>query len=216
MSAQPAALCEHVTWDEPSILQGLRNGDDDAFELMFRRYGSRMLAVARRFLGNDEDAQDAVQDAMLSAFRALDRFEGGSQLGTWLHRIVVNAALMKLRRRRNHRETSIEELLPRYDADGHRELQVASDLFPDEQLEREELRALLRESVGELPEKYRQVYLLRDGEELSTEETATALGLSSNAVKIRLHRARQALITLVQRRYAARVGAISTVPDRTR
>jgi RNA polymerase sigma-70 factor (ECF subfamily) len=216
MSAQRAALYEDITWDEQSILLGLRSGEDEAYELVFRRYGSRMLAVARRFLGNEEDAQDAVQDAMLSAFRALDRFEGGSQLGTWLHRIVVNAALMKLRRRRNHRETSIEELLPGYDVDGHRELRVAGDPFPDEQLEREELRALLRESVSELPEGYRQVYLLRDVEELSTEETATALGLSANAVKIRLHRARQALITLVQRRYAERGGAISTVPDRTR
>lgn len=216
MSAQRPVLCEDITWDEQAILRGLRSGDHDAFEQMFRRYGGRMLAVARRFLANEDDAQDAVQDAMLSAFRALDRFEGGSQLGTWLHRIVVNAALMKLRRRRNHLETSIEELLPAYDADGHRELRVAGDPFPDEQLERQELRTLLRESVGELPEGYRQVYLLRDVEELSTEETATALGVSPNAVKIRLHRARQALITLVQRRYTARVSAISTVPGRTR
>ena len=112
------------TWNEQRVLEGLRRGDDDAFEQVFRRYGGRMLATARRLLGNDEDARDAVQEAMLSAFRAVGRFEGGAQIGTWLHRIVVNAALMRMRSRRRKPEASIEDLLPDYQADGHRLLKA--------------------------------------------------------------------------------------------
>lgn len=190
-------------WNEGQVLAGLRRGDDDAFEQVFRRYGSRMVATARRLLGNDEDARDTVQEAMLSAFKAVGRFEGGAQVGTWLHRIVVNAALMRLRSRKRKPETSIEDLLPGYQADGHRLLRVEDDPFPDEILERAQLLALLRECVTELPEAYRQVYVLRDVEEMSSEEVALAMGLTPNAVKIRLHRARQALMTLVQERYAA-------------
>ena len=188
-------------WDERDILEGLRQGDNDAFEQVFRRYGARMVATAKRLLGNEEDARDAVQEAMLSAFKAVRRFQGESQIGTWLHRIVVNAALMRLRTRKRKPEASIEDLLPTYQSDGHR-LMVQNDPFPDETLERAQLLRLLRECAAELPEGYRQVYMLRDVEELSSEEVALAMGLTPNAVKIRLHRARQALMTLVQRRYA--------------
>ena len=188
-------------WDESGILEGLRQGDNDAFEQVFRRYGARMVATAKRLLGNEEDARDAVQEAMLSAFKAVRRFQGESQIGTWLHRIVVNAALMRLRTRKRKPEASIEDLLPTYQSDGHR-LMVQNDLFPDEALERAQLLTLLRECAAELPEGYRQVYMLRDVEELSSEEVALAMGLTPNAVKIRLHRARQALMTLVRARYA--------------
>ncbi|MGD9906311.1 MAG: sigma-70 family RNA polymerase sigma factor [Vicinamibacterales bacterium] len=190
-------------WDEQQVLDGMRRGDDDAYEQVFRRYGGRMLATARRLLGNDEDARDAVQEAMLSAFRAVGRFEGGAQIGTWLHRIVVNAALMRMRSRRRKPEASIDELLPDYQADGHRLLVAEHDPYPDQLVERDQLLGLLRACVHELPESYRQVYLLRDVEELSNEEVALAMGLTPNAVKIRLHRARQALMTLVQKRYRA-------------
>jgi RNA polymerase sigma-70 factor (ECF subfamily) len=193
-------------WDEQQVLSGLRRGDDEAYEQVFRRYGGRMLSTARRLLGNDEDARDAVQEAMLSAFKAVGRFEGGAQIGTWLHRIVVNAALMRMRSRRRKPEASIEDLLPDYQADGHRLLKAEGDPYPDEQLEKAQLLALLRSCVDDLPEGYRQVYLLRDVEELSNEEVALAMGLTPNAVKIRLHRARQALMTLVQQRYATKPG----------
>jgi RNA polymerase sigma-70 factor, ECF subfamily len=192
------------SWNEQYVLEGMRRGDDEAFEQVFRRYGGRMLATARRLLGNDEDARDAVQEAMLSAFRAVGRFEGGAQIGTWLHRIVVNAALMRMRSRRRKPEASIEDLLPDYQADGHRLLKAEGDPYPDELCERSQLLELLRSCVGDLPEGYRQVYLLRDVEEMSNEEVALAMGLTPNAVKIRLHRARQALITLVQQRYTRR------------
>jgi RNA polymerase sigma-70 factor, ECF subfamily len=193
-----------VSWDERSVVERLRAGDQDAFEEVVRRYGSRMLSVARRIVRDEEDARDAVQDAMLSAYRALDRFEGGAQLGTWLHRIVVNTALMRLRTRRRHPEESIEPLLPAFTADGHQAAPADPEQFPDAITERNELRRLVRESVGRLPSGYREVYVLRDIEERSTEETAKALGITANAVKIRLHRARQALVTLVRAQYVRR------------
>lgn len=190
-------------WDEAAMLDGLRRGNDDAFATIFRRYGSRMVATARRLLGNDEDARDAVQEAMLAAFKAADRFEGGAQIGTWLHRIVVNAALMRLRTRRRKPEASIEDLLPSYLADGHRAVPANDELPADEALVHAEQLALLRACVDELPEAYREVYILRDIEELSSEDVAMAMGVTPNAVKIRLHRARQALMALVRRRLEA-------------
>ncbi len=104
--------------NERRLLAQLRAGDEDAFELVVQRYGGRMLATARRFLNNECDAQDAVQEAFASAFRALDKFNGDAMLSTWLHRIVVNAALVQLRSKRRRGEQPIETLLPRFDQDG--------------------------------------------------------------------------------------------------
>ena len=157
-----------------------------------------MLAVARRMLRNDEEARDALQEAFLLAFRGLPRFEGQSRLSTWLHRIVVNAALMRLRRRRAHPEESIEPLLPTFLEDGHSTSSYTD--WPegaDRLLERAEVRARVRASIDRLPATFRTVLLLRDIEELDTGEVAEALGISANAVKIRLHRARQALRELL-------------------
>ena len=185
--------------DEAALLAGLRAGDDAAYEALLRAYSGRMLAVARRFLPVEDDARDAVQDAFVSAFRGLPSFEGQAQLSTWLHRIVVNASLMKLRTRRRKPEQSIEELLPGYLEDGHLERPASpwrsEDLDP---AERAELRDLVMRSIHELPEGHRNVLLLRDIENLDTEEAAQLLGISPGAVKTRLHRARQALRELLE------------------
>ncbi len=183
---------------ERALLAALRAGDDRAYESLVNAHGGRMLAVARRMLRNDEEARDALQEAFLLAFRGLPRFEGQSRIGTWLHRIVVNASLMKLRSRRAHPEESIEPLLPTFLEDGHSARVFGS--WPesaDRLLERSQLRQRVRESIDRLPATYRTVLLLRDIEELDTGEVAEALGISANAVKIRLHRARQALRTLL-------------------
>src|SRR5213594_4283631 len=143
---------------EPKLLARLRAGEESAYEELVRSYGGRLLAVARRFLPVEEDARDAVQDAFLSAFRSIHRFEGHAQLSTWLHRIVVNASLMKLRTRRRKPEQSIEELLPGYLDDGHFERPASpwrsEDMDPAEQ---EELRELVMRSIHSLPEGHRNV-----------------------------------------------------------
>ena len=134
----------------------------------------------------------------MNAFKSLDRFEGNAKLSTWLHRIVVNAALMRLRTRKRKPEQSIESMLPSFLEDGHHEERFQSWEEPvDKTLEREENRELVRQQIDALPEGYRTVLVLRDIEGLDTEETANVLGLSVNATKIRLHRARQALRTLL-------------------
>jgi RNA polymerase sigma-70 factor (ECF subfamily) len=184
--------------DEATLIAQLRAGEEAAFEQVVRLYGGRLLAVARRIVGSDEDARDVVQDAFLNAFKSLDRFEGNAKLSTWLHRIAVNAALMRLRTRRRKPEQSIETLLPAFLDDGHHEERFKSWEEPiDTIMERKEARELVRRQIDALPESYRTVLVLRDIEGLDTEETANMLGLSVNATKIRLHRARQALRSLL-------------------
>jgi RNA polymerase sigma-70 factor (ECF subfamily) len=139
-----------------------------------------------------------VQDAFLSAFRSLDRFDEQAALGTWLHRIVVNAALTKLRSRRRHPEKPIEELLPAFLADGHQARPSRNWPDPSAALQRGETRDSVRRHIDELPEDYRTVLLLRDIEGMDTDETARLLGLTPGAVKTRLHRARQALRALLE------------------
>ena len=190
--------------DDQALLTALRAGHEWAFETMVRLYGGRLLAVARRFTRNDEDAQDVVQSAYLSAFRALKDFEGTCQLSTWLHRIVVNSALMKLRSRRRKPEESIDALLPSFQEDGHHVEQFSEWSIPADQLmERKETRATVQECIEQLPENYRLVLKLRDIEELSTQEVAGMLAMTPTAVKVRLHRARQALSTLLRKEYAS-------------
>lgn len=187
-----------VDAEETALLERLRAGDEVAFEGFVRTNTGRLLAVARRLVPTEEDARDVVQEAFLSAFRSLPRFEGGSKLSTWLHRIVVNAALMRLRTRRRRPEESLDALLPSFLEDGHHTERYAG--WPeaaDKALERAEVRALVREQVNQLPETYRTVLLLRDIEGMETEDVAAALGLTPNAVKMRLHRGRQALRTLL-------------------
>jgi RNA polymerase sigma-70 factor (ECF subfamily) len=194
------ARAESAPSPEAALVARLRDGDAAAFETLVREYGGRMLATARRFVGSDDDAHDVLQEAFLAAFRAIDGFAGTARLSTWLHRIVVNTALMRLRSRRRRREESIDGLLPRFDEDGHWVEPAAPwDASTDEVVEREETRATVRKAIDRLPTNYRTVLLLRDVEELDTDETAALLGVTANAVKTRLHRARQALRTLLER-----------------
>ncbi len=187
--------------EEAALLRRLQRGDESAFETLVRRFGGRMLAVTRRLLRNEDDACDALQEALLSAFKAINRFEGHAQLGTWLHRIAVNAALMKLRSLRRSPATagSIGDMLPEFAADGHRHDPRAAWQTPTETLlERRETREMIRRKIDMLPEDYRNVVMLRDIEGMDTEATATLLGINPGAVKTRLHRARMALRELLE------------------
>jgi RNA polymerase sigma-70 factor (ECF subfamily) len=188
---------------DASLLEALQQGDERAFAELVRANTGRMLAVARRILKSDEEAHDAMQEAFLQAFRALDRFQGDALLSTWLHRITVNACLMRLRHRKRHPEQAIEELLPAFDETGHR-IESGVEWTDDVvgRMETAQLQKVVREAIDRLPENYRTVLVLRDIEGLSTEESAQALGVRPEAAKMRLHRARQALRTLLEPHFA--------------
>lgn len=187
--------------DERQLVEGLRAGDEAAFETVVRRHGGRMLSVARRILRDEAEAEEAVQEAFLQLHRKAAGFREESLLSTWLHRVVVNAALMRIRRRKSRPEESIEEHLPRFASNGHHAATVAPWKGADEVLAARETRELVREAIDSLPETHRTVLMLRDIEELSTREAAELLELSENAVKVRLHRARLALRELLDRRF---------------
>jgi RNA polymerase sigma-70 factor (ECF subfamily) len=202
-SAAMAATSNEALRDDPALVAGLRAGDGQTFDALIRQYGGRLLSVARRILGNDDEAREAVHEAFVAAFRARQQFHADARISTWLHRIAVNAALMKLRSRKRRAEESIDTLLPAFQADGHHAEQFASWDEPiDVTLGRRETAAFVREAIDRLPESYRVVLLLRDIDGLSTEEAAKMLEITPNAVKIRLHRARMALRTLLAPRFA--------------
>ena len=182
------------------LVADLQRGDQASYELLVRRHGGAMLAVARRMLRNEADAREVVQDAFLHAFRAIERFREEARLSTWLHRIVVNAALMRLRAASRRPEVPLDELLPQFDDAGkHAEHVRPLPISVEAALESAEIRAQVRACLAQLPEQYRAVIVLRDLHESTTAETATLLGITENAVKIRLHRAHQALRTLLTR-----------------
>jgi RNA polymerase sigma-70 factor (ECF subfamily) len=187
---------ESALASESDLVRRLRAGEEAACDELVRSHGPRMLQAARRILGGDEDAEDAVQEAFFQGFRGLGEFAGTCRIGTWLHRIAINCALMRLRARRRRPEASIEELLPTFTADGHQARPVRWE-SPAAASESDEVRGIVRRRIGELPESYRTVIVLRDLEGLDTEETARLLDITPNAVKVRLHRARQALKTLL-------------------
>jgi RNA polymerase sigma-70 factor (ECF subfamily) len=175
--------------DELALVEAAKKGDIGAFEELVKRYDRNVFRIAQHITQNREDAEDVVQDAFLKAYGNLAQFQGQSKFYTWLVRIAVNEALMKLRRRRPERTVSLdqdvetdEDTIPREVADWSPN--------PEQQYNQAELRELLQKTIQGLPSGFRTVFVLRDVEGLSTEETAEALGLSIPAVKSRLLRAR--------------------------
>ena len=189
---------------EPLLVQRLRDGDHEALEILMERYASRVYRIAHGITRNAPDAEEVVQDVFLKLFRVIDAFEGRSALGTWIYRIATNEALNKRRGKRREVEVPIEEHLPSFQADGHREgdrgfLLVDWSASPEVATLTAETRARVRKAVDALPDPYRVVLLLRDLEELSNEETAEVLAESVSSVKSRLHRARMALREMLTR-----------------
>jgi RNA polymerase sigma-70 factor (ECF subfamily) len=175
--------------DDLVLVHACKNGDSTAFDELVRRYDRRLLRIAQHVTHNLEDARDAVQEAFLKAFRKLSQFQENSQFSTWLIRITVNESLMRLRKQRSIKELS-------FDSDIHGDEGASPiDLTdwtpgPEELYRRSELRCILRNELQELRSRLRVVFVLRDIEELSTEQTAEVLGLTCAAVKARLCRAR--------------------------
>jgi RNA polymerase sigma-70 factor (ECF subfamily) len=185
---------------DAALAMRLRAGDVQAFDTLVRRYRGCLVATARRVLGNDHDAQDAVQEAFSSAFMSIGSFRGDASISTWLHRIVINAALMQLRRRRRCAEVAIDDLPPPFEA---QTCAARTAELPDRASENwgeaREKRAVLKRGIDQLRPIYRSVFWLRDIEDLSISEVAAKLKLNANTVKIRLHRARQALKSILDR-----------------
>lgn len=181
-----------------ALIAGLRDGDEHCYVELIVVHGGTLLEIARRYLAEDE-AHDAVQEAFLKAFEAIKRFREEANLATWLHRIVVNCCLVQLRTSCHHHDVTIDDLLPDFLPDGQRaNPSPVWQLGVDELIEHHELQSLVGELIEQLPNIYRTVLLLRDVEGFSTAETAQLLGLSITAVKVRLHRARQAMRELLE------------------
>ena len=177
----------------------LLEGDDKATEQFVRQHCGWMLNVARRIVGNDSDAEDVVQAAFSNIFNKLGSFNSRSSLKTWMYRIVVNEALMLLRKRDRRRESSLDGLMPEFDANGCRvEGDWAEIRTPENLMQQSQTADRVTEMIRQLPENYRIVLVLRDIEELSTPEVAEILEISEANVKVRLHRARSALKKLLE------------------
>src|SRR6202158_2793692 len=175
--------------DELTLVQAAKNGDVSAFEELVRRYDRNVFRIAQHITQNREDAEDVVQDAFLKAYTNLSQFQGQSKFYTWLVRIAVNEALMKLRPRRPERMVLLDEDVNTEENSVPREVADWSP-NPEQQYNQAELKEILSKTIQGLPPSFRTVFVLRDVEGLSTEETAAALELSVPAVKSRLLRAR--------------------------
>jgi RNA polymerase sigma-70 factor (ECF subfamily) len=175
--------------EELTLVQAAKRGDDSAFEELVRRYDRNVFRIAQHITQNREDAEDVVQEAFLKAYGNLAQFQEQSKFYTWLVRIAVNEALMKLRRRKPERTVSLDEDIKTEDDSLPREIADWSP-NPEQQYTQAELREILSKTIQGLPPGFRTVFVLRDVEGLSTEETAAALELSVPAVKSRLLRAR--------------------------
>lgn len=176
-------------FDELPLVEKARQGDAQAFSELVRQYERKIFRLAKHITNSDEDAEEVLQEAFLKAYEHLDNFQGNSKFYTWLVRIAVNEALMKLRKRKSDKTVSLDETIDTGEENVVREVAVWEG-NPEQQYSQEELRSILDNAIQSLRPAFRTVFVLRDVEDLSTEETAAALDLSIPAVKSRLLRAR--------------------------
>lgn len=184
----------------------LRNGDGAAFERLVREIGPRVQAVARRMLGDPNQAEEVVAETFSTVFLKIGQFAGDSRITTWIHRIAVNVALLRLRSKRSRREEFGSTLqVTAGDEFSALDLLAGNSESAENPVLDSELSHTLSTAISELPAKHRIVIELRDIELRTPEQTADALGITRNAVKIRLHRARRALKTLLERRFGGQI-----------
>ncbi len=196
---------------ESELIEGLMNNDDLAYETLVRQYSTKMYAVARRFFYTDDDAQECLQKAFIQVFKNIISFKKNSNLSTWLHRITVNEALMILRQRKRQHTTSLEDFAQHYNEYGERTAfadHLGNNLNHnlghslggniETLFEQNETKLSLNDIIFQLPEKYCNVLLLRDIQEISTKETAEILAISESLVKTQLHRARLLLKAILE------------------
>jgi len=180
--------------DDPQLVARIAGGDQMAFESLMRKYNGKLFRVARAILKDDSDAEDVLQDAYIDAYRHIQDFRGDSQVGTWLTRIVINQALMRLRKEK--RRSVIVPFRSVRTSDAERpEANVADETTesPSSRVLRAEIRRILERRIDELPLSFRTVFVMREVEEMSVQETAECLGISPATVRTRLFRARALL-----------------------
>ena len=187
-------------FDESALVARAKEGDAQAFTELVNQYERKIYRLAKHITQNDEDAEDVLQEAFLKAYEHLDNFQGNSKFYTWIVRIAVNEALMKLRKRKGDRTVPLDEPVDTGEEMVQREIAVWED-NPEQHYSREEIQEILDQAIETLKPDFRTVFTLRDIEELSTEETAEALGISIPAVKSRLLRARLALREKLTRQF---------------
>ncbi len=185
LSTSPAS----TAFDETALVAAAKGGDSNAFSELVQHYDRRVFRMAKQITQNDDDAEDVLQETFMKAYTHLDDFQGNSKFYTWVVRIAVNEALMKLRKRRSDRTVPLDDPIDTGEDEVIREIAVW-DKNPEDTYSREELATILDDAVQSLKPAYRTVFILRDIEEMSIEETAEALDLSISAVKSRLLRAR--------------------------
>ncbi len=175
--------------DEAQMIASILAGNTQEFHELIRPHERSVYVMARSLLQNEADAEDAAQEAFLKAFRNLSTFRGDAKFGTWLISITLNEARSRLRARKTMKEESLDEPV---EGEGHVSPALLRDWreIPSESLERQEVRLMLQDAIAGLPHIYREIFLLRDVEDLSVSESAAALGISVASVKVRLHRAR--------------------------
>ncbi|PKG86033.1 RNA polymerase subunit sigma-24 [Colwellia sp. 75C3] len=207
MKESPSTISEQDK--ENQLIDKLIGNDDLAYEILVRQYSARMYAVARRFFTSDDDAQEALQKAFIQVFKKISTFNKDSSLMTWLHRITVNEALMIIRQKKRQNTLPLESFTQHYNEHGERT--VFSDNSEQSLMEglghniealfeKNETKFSLNELIYQLPEKYCNVLLLRDIQEISTKETANIIGISEASVKTQLHRARLLLKSILEQK----------------
>ena len=178
---------------EAELIERICLGDKNLFHDLIRPYERKVYLTTLALLGNEADAEEAAQETMIKAFRNLGSFRSESRFSTWLTSIALNEARSRLRKAKRVQIESLDGSSESYEGDFTPAMLTDWREIPSEALERSELRTALRTAVSELPPIYREVFTLRDLEELNVEETARALGVTANVVKVRLHRARMML-----------------------
>jgi len=186
-----------ATTNEAALIARVLAGETQLFHELIRPYERLVYVTIFAILKNESEAEDGAQETMISAFRNLRSFRGEAKFSTWLVTIAMNEARRRLRKAKSAAEDSLEEIGPESDGDFTPAVLTDWREIPSQALERKELKEKLQEAVKTLPEKYREVFVLRDIEELNQEETASALGINVTLVKVRLHRARMMLQKLL-------------------
>jgi RNA polymerase sigma-70 factor (ECF subfamily) len=192
---EPAAV--PTTLSDGEVVERVLAGDTSLFEILMRRYNQRLFRVARGILADDAEAEDVMQEAWLRSFRELASFRGEALFSTWLTRIACHEALARARKRRR--------LVPITGAGTEPPEPPSATSGPERELENRELQAVLRQAVEVLPDPLRAVFCLREIEGLSTEQTADALGLTEENVRVRLHRAKRSLRQTLDQRIGREV-----------